>query len=342
LWQEPLGSMRERVERLEKLASWLAERLAPEAKADAARAALLCKSDLVTLMIGEKEFTSLQGTMGGLYAALAKEPAAVAEAIAEHYHPRFAADSIPASPAGQIVALADKMDDLVGCFGIGMIPTGSQDPYALRRKAAGIVAILKAQPKDLSIGEFASFAAGLYADKLKTPAAQLLPQIKDFFRQRLENSLAEGGLAPDLVSATLSKRHDLVSEAFARGRALAKAQDRDDFELIAQAFSRVNNILSKAGEIKAVDPSLLAEGAERLLYERFLAARPVVERAAQAGDFAAALETLAGLRASIDAYFSDIMVMAEDPALRTNRLSFLSQVSQTLNLVADFTKLVKK
>ena len=137
VWQESLGSMRERVERLEKLASWLAERLAPAEKDAAARAALLCKSDLVTLMVGEKEFTSLQGIMGGLYAGLSGESPAVAAAISEHYRPRYSGDAAPETKAGQCLALADKMDDLAGSFGIGLIPTGSQDPYALRRKGRG-------------------------------------------------------------------------------------------------------------------------------------------------------------------------------------------------------------
>jgi len=343
LWQEQLGSLAERVERLEKLAAWVAERLAPAEKENAARAAKLCKSDLVTLMVGEKEYASLQGTMGGLYARLDGENEAVAEAISEHYRPRFAADAIPSSKAGQIVALADKMDDLVGSFGVGLIPTGSQDPYALRRKAAGLVTILKAQDKDLSFEEFAHYSLSLYAGKVTAAPAAVLLSLKDFFRQRLENALAEAGHTPDILEATLNKRADLVREAFARAASLGRMRGRDDWELVTQSFSRVNNILSKLTEApKAVQPGLLADGAEKILHERFMALRPQVERAAQAGDFDAAFALLAGLRSAIDAYFSDIMVMAEDPQLRLNRLSFLSQMSQTLNLIADFTKLVKK
>jgi glycyl-tRNA synthetase beta chain len=342
LWQEQLGSMAERVERLEKLAAWLAERLAPSEKDSAVRAARLCKSDLVTLMVGEKEYASLQGVMGGLYARLGGESDAVADAISEHYRPRFAGDAVPATRAGQIVALADKMDELAGCFGVGLIPTGSQDPYALRRKAAGIVAILRAQDKDLSFESLAQFSLGLYAAKLPSGAPQILSQLKDFFRQRLENALVEAGHAPDLVVATLSRRHDLVREAMARALCLSRARGRDDWELAAQAFSRINNILSKQTEPpRALQANLLADGAERILHDRFLACRPQVERACQSGDFDLAFAQLANLRSAIDAYFADVMVMAEDPMLRQNRLSFLSQMSQTLNLIADFTKLVK-
>jgi len=343
LWQEHLGSVAERVQRLEKLSAWLAERLAPAEKESACRAARLCKSDLVTLMVGEKEYASLQGVMGGLYARLGGESEAVAQAIAEQYRPRFAGDSIPESKAGQILALADKMDDLVGSFGIGVVPTGSQDPYALRRKTAGLVSILKAQEKDLSFEEFSLAAMSLYDAKLTVPAAQLLPQLKDFFRQRLENSLVEAGYASDLLEAILKQRHDLVREAFARAACLSKIRSREDWEQITQAFSRVNNILLKmSGAPTAFQSSLLGAGAETTLYEQFLSLRPQVEQAAQRGDFETAFNHLATLRPAIDSYFADVMVMAEDPALKANRLSFLSQMSQTLNLIADFTKLVKK
>jgi glycyl-tRNA synthetase beta chain len=235
------------------------------------------------------------------------------------------------------------MDDLTGSFGIGLIPSGSQDPYALRRKAAGLVSILKAQEKDLSFGDFAQFSIGLYGAQLSTPIPQLLSSLEDFFRQRLENVLAEAGHPADLIDATLMRRHDLVREAFARAACLERVRGRDDWELVTQAFSRVNNILSKLeGSPKPVQPNLLSDGAEKILYERFLAVRPQAERAAQGGDFDAAFSLLANLRSAIDAYFSEVMVMAEDPMLKANRLSFLSQMSQTLNLIADFTRLVKK
>ncbi len=342
VWQESLGTVFERVERLERLAQWIAEKLAPSERDHAARAAKLCKSDLVTLMIGEKEYASLQGVMGGIYARLSGESEEVAEAIAGHYRPRFAGDAIPATRAGQIVALADKLDDLAGSFGVGQIPTGSQDPYALRRKATGLVAILSQQDKDLSFEELAGFALSLYGGKITRPVGEVLAQLKDFHRQRLEASLSDQGFSQDLIDATLCKRSDLTREAQARAKALAKVRSRDDFEMVASAFSRVNNILSKVTEIKAVNPALLEDGAEKVLHERFLAARPVIERLTQGADYEGAFTKMADLRSAIDAYFSDVMVMAEDPAVRLNRLSFLASVSQTLNLLADFTKLAKK
>ena len=343
VWQEKLGSVYERVERLESLAAWIAARIAPASKDDAARAARLCKSDLVTLMVGEKEFTSLQGEMGGTYARLAGEPEPVALAISEHYRPRFAGDEVPASPAGRCVALADKMDDLTGCFGIGMVPSGSQDPYALRRKASGIVAILKAQGGDLSLSDLAEAAIRLYPQgRLSTHPHEHMTQIRDFFRARLENALAEAGYESDLVAAVAASRSDLVGEAFQRADALRQVMDRDDFSLATQAFSRVTNILDKAPEVKPVQEALLADGAEKLLWERYLAARPVVERHCQQGAWVKAFETLAGLRNAIDAFFNDVLVMAEDPAVRANRLSLLAQMSQTIGLIADFRKLVKR
>jgi glycyl-tRNA synthetase beta chain len=343
VWQEKLGTLYERVERLESLAAWVAERLDAGARDAAARAARLCKSDLVSLMVGEKEFTSLQGEMGGIYARLAGESEAVAQAIAEHYRPRFAGDEVPSTSAGRAVALADKMDELVGCFGIGLLPSGSQDPYALRRKASGIVAILKAADAPFGPGELAEAALRLYPQgRLTTPGATLMTQIRDFFRARLENALQEKGYEADLVAAVAASRHDGVREAFARAEALRQVMGRDDFALVTQAFSRVTNILDKAGELKPVQDTLLSDGAEKLLWERYLAVRPVVERLVQQGNYVKAFETLAGLRNSIDAFFNDVLVMAEDPQVRANRLSLLTQVANTIGLIADFRKLVKR
>ncbi len=343
VWQESLGTMRQKVDRLSRLAAWIAERLSPVDSRSAARAALLCKSDLVTLMVGEKEFAGLQGTMGGIYAAANGEEAAVSEAIADHYRPRFSGDSVPAGRPGQMVALADKMDDLAGTFGTGHVPTGSQDPYALRRKSAGIVAILKVQEQDLPLSELASKAIGSFeSGSLKVSAGSLSPLLADFFRQRLESALNEAGFAADVVAATLSKRNDLVKESFARAATLAKFSKQNGFDQIAQAFSRVNNILAKPFDAVAVRQDLFKEEAEKRFYTSFNAVRLDVERCCEAGDFDAALAKMAGLGPDIDAYFKDVMVMAEDAAVRQNRLSFLLTVSGTLNRIADFTQLVKK
>ncbi len=342
VWLEGWGSLEEKSRRLESLAGWLAERLDPMQKGAAARAALLCKCDLVTNVVGEKEFTSLQGVMGGIYARLSGEREEAARAIGEHYRPRFAGDGIPVSRAGQIVALADKLDNLVGCFAAGLIPTGSQDPYALRRQAAGLVAILREQPQDAPLSEMISFAAGLHGPKALSQAATLLPAVGDFIRLRLEQALLDRGFGADLVAAVVSRRFDLVGEAFRRAEALTTLRQREDFEAVTQAFSRVTNILAKAPEAGAVDENLLKEEAERRLHRRFLALRPGVERLCQAGNFVEAFGQLGELCGPIDGYFQEVMVMAEDAALRSNRLSMLAQVASTLELIADFTKLVKK
>ena len=357
-WLEGMGSVHDKSERLRRLAEWLCIHLQPEAKADAARAASLAKCDLVTHVVGEKEYTALQGAMGSLYARVSGEAEAVALAIAEQYRPSFSGDAIPASPAGQMVALADKLDNLVGCFAAGLIPSGSQDPYALRRQAAGVVAILAAQAADLSLLEALEFTLNLHralpreSAKLD-PAAfawlsdpaqaqALLAKLQDFLKARLEAALVEAGHSQDRVAAVLSRRHDQVREAMARAMALDQLVLRDDFDMAAQAFSRVTNILAKAGEVVAVDAGLLADGPEKLLHERFLAVRPNAERACQQGRFDLAFDELAGLRSAIDAYFAEVMVMAEDPRTRANRLSFLAQVAGTIGLIADFTKLAKR
>jgi glycyl-tRNA synthetase beta chain len=343
VWQEKLGTVLERVERIERLAGWLASKLAPGAKDSAARAGRLCKSDLQTLVVGEKEFTSLQGEMGGIYAKLSGEPEAVATAIAEHYKPRYAGDSVPSTDSGKLVALADKLDDLVGCFGIGLVPSSSQDPYALRRKASGIVSILKSIDAELSLRDALNEAIQAYpAGRLSTHPHELVSQILDFFRARLENALSETGAEAGIVEAVAATRGEFVREAFVRAGALQKLVSRDDFELATTAFSRVTNILAKVGEVKPVKAELLGDGAEKILHERYLAVRPVVERACASGDYAKAFDALAGLRSSIDAYFNDVMVMVDDPALKTNRLSFLAQVASTIALIADFRKLTKR
>lgn len=343
VWHEKLGTVYERVERLESLAGWIAERLAPAVKADAVRAARLCKSDLVTLMVGEKEFTSLQGEMGGIYARLGGENTAVSQAISEHYRPRYAGDEPPLSPAGRCVALADKVDELVGSFGIGLVPSGSQDPYALRRKASGIVAMLRAPGVSLSLTELVDTAMHLYPQgRLTAPPAEQRAQLMDFFRARLENALSEAGYEASLVAAVAASRSEWVAEAFHRAEALRKVMDRDGFALAVQAFSRVTNILDKAGDTKPVQQELLADGPEKALWERYLAARPVVERYCAQGAFVQAFETLAGLRNAIDAFFNDVLVMAEDPLVRVNRLSLLAQMARTIALIADFRKLAKR
>jgi glycyl-tRNA synthetase beta chain len=303
----------------------------------------LCKSDLVTLMVGEKEFTSLQGEMGGIYARLGGENPAVSQAISEHYRPRYAGDGPPLSPAGRCVALADKVDELVGSFGIGLIPSGSQDPYALRRKASGIVAMLRSPGASLSLSELVEAAIHLYPQgRLTAPPAEHRTQLMDFFRARLENALSEAGYEASLVAAVAASRSEWVAEAFHRAEALRKVMDHDGFALAVQAFSRVTNILDKAGDTKPVQQELLAEGPEKALWERYLAARPVVERYCAQGAFVQAFETLAGLRNAIDAFFNDVLVMAEDPLVRVNRLSLLAQMARTIALIADFRKLAKR
>jgi glycyl-tRNA synthetase beta chain len=344
VWLEGYGSLEQKSQRLQKLAEWLGDRVAPADKAHASRAALLCKCDLISEVVGEKEFTSLQGTMGGIYAKLSGEDPAVCRGISEHYRPRHAGDAIPESRSGQLVALADKLDDLTGCFAAGLVPTGSQDPYALRRKAAGVMAILLAQDLDLSLVEAVHYSISLTrasGGEVKDPAA-LATQLLEFLRQRLEVALVERGHAPDVIAAVLSKRFELPREAVQRAAAIRELRKREDFESTAKAFSRVNNILGSFSKPSAIDLRLLSGGAEKSLHERFLGARPAVERACQAGLFIQAYEEMARLRTAIDAYFDSVMVMDENEALRHNRLSFLHQIGTTLNLIADFTKLDKK
>jgi len=334
-----LGTQGERVDRVRAIARSIAEQAFPNENlgTDVDRAALLAKADLLTDMVGE--FPELQGVMGGYYARHDGERAAVAEAIEDHYKPRFAGDALPRGDVGLIVALADKLETLVGLFGIGQVPTGDKDPFALRRHALGVIRMLiertVAIDLDRLVGIGAQAMGPLLADKLAT--AQLI----DFVYERLAGTLREQGYSAQEVDAVLSLRPMRLADVSARLAAVRAFAALPEAASLAAANKRVGNILKKAdGVVEArVQPALLKEPAESALSQALVAVKPQADRAFDSGDYTASLRSLAALREPVDAFFESVMVNADDPALRANRLGLLAQLHAAMNRVADLSKL---
>ena len=332
VYHNKIGSQAERIERLQSIAAHTAAALGAD-RAQAERAARLAKADLVTEMVGE--FPELQGTMGKYYARLDGENAAIADAIEQHYRPRFAGDALPESPVATAVALADKLETLVGIWGIGLIPTGDKDPYALRRAALGILRMLMQHGldvNDLIQTAFASFPQGLLNDK--TPA-----EVADFMQARLA-VLLQNDYPQDIVAAVLAKRPGRLNDLAAKLDAVAAFKALPEAAALAAANKRVQNLLKKAdAELGAVNEALLQQDEERALYAAAQAMQPKIEAALAHQDFQTALSELAAVKPQVDAFFDGVMVMAADAAVKQNRLNLLNQLSQQMNAVADIALL---
>lgn len=341
VFQESLGTVRQKAERLEKLACALSADAQLDAAdaADAKRAARLCKADLVTNAV--IEFTSVQGVMGSYYAAASGETPQVAQAIGQHYQPRFAGDALPDTTVGKLVALADKLDTICGLFAVGQGPTGSSDPFALRRSAIGIVNMLEVGlPISLAAAideSLASFAAqGVAFD-----AAAVRAEVVDFFVTRTKVMLRDAGINADTIDAVLAAGVEEPAVISQRAHALedARTNDAETFDNLATAYARANN-LRKPELGEDVDDALLTDP-ERALAGAVATAEQAVAAALESDDFAAALSQLAALRAPIDGFFADVMVMDEDAALRDNRLRLLNRFVAVFANVADFGKMAK-
>lgn len=339
VFQDGLGTIYDKALRLEVLAGYIADAIGAneQDKKDAVRAAKLAKADLVTGMV--TEFTELQGVMGREYALLDGETKAVAQAIDEHYMPRFAGDSQPASVAGRIVSLADKIDTIVGTFSRGLIPTGSQDPFALRRQALGIVNMLKEAQYHISLSQLVAKAMELLKIADAGQQAKLQNDVADFMKLRLKNVLADAGIRYDVVDAVFVTVDDIYG-VFLRAQAVNEAV-KQDMEKTIQAFVRTGNIARKAEDVQAaVEADLLAEQVEKDLCKAYEAAASKVEREIEAQDYAGAIATLSQLAAPIDAFFDGVMVMDKDEKIKNNRLGLLKLVDNLICQVADFSKIV--
>ena len=350
VYHNRLGSQGERVERVRTIACAIAQRLGDQGLGDAAllrqveQAALLAKADLLTDMVGE--FPELQGTMGRYYALHDGLGEPVAQAIEDHYKPRFAGDALPRSLVGVCVALADKLETLVGLFGIGSLPTGDKDPYALRRHALGVLRMLLEKDLPLDWPDLLALAQPVFGDRIADPSAAL----SDFVYERLAGSLREQGFGTQEVDAVLALRPPRLAEVPRRLEAVRAFAALPEAAALAAANKRIGNILKKsapaagsagmawAGEA-AVQPQLLLEVAEKALYAALQATLPQTQAQFEAGDYRAHLLGLAALRAPVDAFFESVLVNAEDAAVRTNRLALLGTLHQAMNRVAELARL---
>ena len=337
VFQERLGSLYDKAQRLRSLAIYMAGELGmdEEEMEMAARAAELCKADLVTHMV--IEFPELQGIMGGYYARNSNEPEEVALAIREHYRPYSSEDEIPSTLLGSILSIADRIDTIVGHFGIGETPTGSQDPYGLRRGAIGIIRIIRRMNLALDVEDMVLYACSLYEDKIAEDTAQ---EVMRFIRDRLFNMFLDEGFEHDVVDAVLSGGFNMIHNLEGRMKVVSEFKSSEEFDKIYPSFYRTFRIIPKGWVDTSVEEGKLVEDGERKLFERFSEIEPLVARLCEDGDFSAALRELSKLQPVIDRFFDEVLVMAEDEKLRRNRLALLKRITGSLCLVADFSKLV--
>ncbi len=359
-WIEGMGSYFDKTQRLRELCKHLSktgtvpqrvgrscsEGLSPVFDDAAAldRAALLCKADLLTNMVREKEFTSLQGRIGGIYAQRLGEPAMVADAIAEHYLPRFIGDKLPTTRNGALLSIADKLDNIVATFLTGEIPTGSEDPFALRRQATGLLTIVLKQSLPVDIGELVSAAVRLFPSAKKEYASQ----IPGLLRERLNALLADEGIRYDIAAAVMETSWQQPAQALIRANALAAFRDEPEFLKLVVGQKRVANILKGLPRLSAEEnrgctqpqEALLTEPTEKLLWQESRKIEPDLDGALAAHDYRHAFELLLGLRPTIDKFFDDVLVMAKEEDLRTNRLRLLACVRSLFGRLADLSKIV--
>ncbi len=331
-----LGSQGERVERVRTLARAIGDQLGGASLASQAdRAALLAKADLLTDMVGE--FPELQGIMGGYYARHDGETEAVAFAVEDHYKPRFAGDALPRGEVGVVVALADKLETLAGLFGIGQLPTGDKDPFALRRHALGVIRMLIERDLPLAVPHLVAMAFRAFPET----HGQAQAEVQHFLFDRLVGALREQGYSAQEVDAVVALRPPRWGEIPRRLAAVRAFAALPEAPALAAANKRVGNILKKSDAAPAadVDTAHLVEPAERALHAALGAAARLADAAFERGDYTTSLQALAVLKAPVDAFFDTVMVNADEPALRNNRLALLAALHRAMNRVADLSRL---
>lgn len=340
LFQKQLGTLKEKSERISALSAFIASQIDAN-EIQAARAGLLAKTDLMSNMV--MEFPDVQGVMGKYYALSDGEDAPVAEALHEQYMPRFAGDALPSSGVSASVALADKLDTLVGIFGIGQLPKGDKDPFALRRAAIGVLRIVTELSLPLDLETLVSNAIDVYGDKLTNDETQ--SQVVDFVLGRFTALLQDQAIAIDVIQAVAARRPTKPADYLARVHAVDKFRALEEAEALAAANKRVANILAKQNvevtDTVNIDESLLAEEAEKALYVELKAAQKEVDIAVPSQDYTRILTALATLRNVIDNFFDNVMVMADDDAVKNNRLALLSLLRQLFLTTADISILAK-
>ncbi len=336
VYQAKLGTSFEKVTRFTQLAVELAEAYSPADVELTRKAAQLAKCDLETGMV--YEFPELQGVMGREYALLEGEDKRVATAIFEHYLPTQAGGDLPTDDIGAFVSLADKVDTICGCFSVGLIPTGTADPYALRRSAIGILSIILDRGYQLSIPELVNKSVSLLKEKHLRDADEIGQDVCEFIRLRLVNMLTSRDYSADVVDAVLSARFDEPVDAHKRIEALTELKKREDFAALSGAFKRVGNII-KGGLDQDVKPELFDADSEKELFAEVADVEQRVGAGVAAGDYLLALEVVANLRPAVDAFFDGVMVMVEDEAVKNNRLALLTRIARIFEDIADFSRL---
>jgi glycyl-tRNA synthetase beta chain len=336
VYQSKLGTSFEKIERFTELATGLAQQFAPETIALTKRAAILAKCDLETGMV--YEFPELQGVMGREYALLEGENKRVATAIYEHYLPIQAGGVLPSDDIGAFVSLADKIDTICGCFSVGLIPTGTADPYALRRSAIGILAIILDRGYAISIPDLVAQSVQLLDTKRQCAAEEIIADVVKFIRLRLANMLAGQNYPVDVIDAVLSAAFIEPVDVLKRIKALSVMKGLDDFEPLAVAFKRVGNII-KGGLDQPVDQTLLTADCEINLFAELQKVQNKVDKLIFERNYPRALEVIAGLRNPVDVFFDGVMVMADDEAVKNNRLALLTGIAGLFKGIADFSRI---
>ncbi len=341
VFQETLGTLYDKTQRITAIADYLAEAVAlsSEARKQLQRSAYLCKADLVTNMV--KEFDELQGIMGREYAMLQGEKQEVADAIFEHYLPRFAGDCVPETINGAVLSISDKMDTICGCFAIGIQPTGSQDPYALRRQAIGITSIILEVKKHIGLAQLVDTAIKAFAEKgiLKGDPKTTEKDVIEFFKQRFKNVMIDKGFEYDVIDAVINADFNDIYDSYLKIEELSKWKHRDEFLNIIGSFNRVSNLASKA-KTSEINLELFTEKAELELLKAFDSVNEEYERYVDSRAYGKALELMITLKKPIDDFFDNIMVMVDDEDIKNNRLGLLKSMANMMNRIANLGSIV--
>jgi len=334
-FEERLGTIAEKVRRIQEQLRFLAPYFLQAKLDEALRASELCKADLLTNVVFE--FPELQGIMGRIYANLDGEAKGVADAIEQHYWPRFADDGLPENDVSAMLAIADKMDTLAGCFGVGLIPTGAADPYALRRQALGILRILNDGAYDVPLKEWVEHTVNTLRPKLKRTPEETLNDVLRFVEGRYRN-WKSGAFTPDLIDAVVTAGFETIPDVEKRLTSLSEFQKREEYLSLAVAFKRVMNILKERVDA-SVKPDLFEHESEKELWEQFGRLRESVFTSEKSGAYLHALMDLSKLRKPVDSFFESVLVMSENPEVQKNRLALLTALSELFRKIADFRKI---
>lgn len=352
LFQAKLGSMHEKITRVSQIAEFLAgevdfgldnKKEVDDLKGQVARAAMLCKADLVSHVV--VEFPKLQGIIGRVYAKIAGELPTVSTAIEEHYRPTYSGGLLPETITGAILSIADKIDSICGCFSVGLIPTGASDPYALRRQGIGIIQIMCDKGFSFSLKEMIEKSLSLFRTKGTQRTNDTVQNVYTFLQNRIAHLLAEEGYSKDVIAAIIGVSIDNIPDVWNRVVALEKLKAEPDFEPLAVTFKRVVNIIKKSGNIETagkgrdVNEKLFEHKSESALYNAYKKVEKKVSDQMDKGFFEQALLDIASLRDSVDAFFDSVMVMAENKEIRNNRIALLGHIAALFGMFADFSKI---